>query len=990
MPFLWQTCLGTHECNKTIIGQTMTFTCPQNVSNPMLQLSNFTSDQLENITVFIAQGLPNPANASQFLQGPFTSIPPNICMMPNLITVIFANNQINNVDPTGYLSECFSSLVTLDLSYNQITMFPSYLIYNTPTLKNLYFQHNNLTEVPANAFSDISTLEIINFAYNQLTAVELWTLDVKTNADFSYNQITSITNKYLYSSITTRSMTGKVSLTGNGPTINFTDVVYEMYNQCDEVIQWYFEDNDNPPEPYFTKKLGFLDFGTTVIDCSCAQLYFLKQATPVLSGSNIYPVLNTMCSNSSQNNTYTRLFNSSCANSLFDRISTAPFTQTYPRFCRINESGETALTVKTNMSAPSFNASAYPHYATVDMNPGTCFFTFTNLTTVNIQCTIDTSNNASRIPAALLSNTSMSSVTRVTFMPAASSLPTYLCSLPSRQIDLSYQAFTALSDATFPCLDYFTKVSLSHNMLTSVSISNGNFKNLTSLDLSSNMLTMIPYSVLTPTPTSLNYLDLRNNSITYLDFFIYTRKNITINLDNNPINVTNILNPQNSTLVNQTSSTATIMLPESVTDSTVIIDDSTVIAYGLCNDFQTLSSILTSLDAATNIQLNCNCSSINLKQLYQAQGMSITDSYPCANEADTASFRNLTVATCPSSASFSNGLCSNTTSTNTTTTTTTTTTTAATGGNGTTTNTTTTAATGGNGTTTNTTTTAATGGNGTTTTTATTAATGGNGTTTTTATTAATGGNGTTTTTATTAAAGGNGTTTTTATTAATGGNGTTTTTTSASVSNTSSTNVSGSAQGGSGLQSSDQNSSDSNRTGLIVGLVVGIVGFLILLAALIAAVLLYRYCRGGGGGTEKRRVSRTAVKGSTKGDGQAPGVTPSDRFHSRNSRGVKLAPISSTSSQFPTGPVGTVVPSSTNLTAPVHNPIVRGPVRGIPLRPLASTSSIGSPTTTTLGNPAPLHLTSSSPMSPSPFTQPHAPRPILPHMLNTGGSGFA
>ena len=115
--------------------------------------------------------------------------------------------------------------------------------------------------------------------------------------------------------------------------------------------------------------------------------------------------------------------------------------------------------------------------------------------------------------------------------------------------------------------------------------------------------------------------------------------------------------------------------------------------------------------------------------------------------------------------------------------------------------------------------------------------------------------------------------------------------------------------------------------------MVVGIVGFLILLAAVIAAILLYRYCRGGGGGTEKRRVSRTTVKGSTKGGGQAPGVTPTDRFHSRNSRGVKLAPISSTSSPFPTGPVGTVVPSSTNLTAPVHNPIVRGPVRGIPLR---------------------------------------------------------
>jgi Leucine-rich repeat (LRR) protein len=295
------------------------------------------------------------------------------------------------------------------------------------------------------------------------------------------------------------------------------------------------------------------------------------------------------------------------------------------------------------------------------MNPGACVFSFLNTSTMTVKCTDETSNTSSMIPADLLTSSYMSNITRVTFSSLLSSLPSYLCSLPSHQIDLSSQAFTTLSDATFPCLDWFTKVSLSSNMITSVNMASGNFTNLTSLDLSSNQLTMLPYSILNPTPTSLRYLDLRNNDITYLDLFIYTLKNITINLDNNPINSSDILNPQNVTLpTGLQNGTSNITFPGSVTNSTVIIQDTLAVTYGLCNSFQTLRSyLLTFRLTVTNVLLDCTCASFNLRQIYTINGYNITSDFNCSIATQAASFAALTASSCPNATNFTSGLCGN-------------------------------------------------------------------------------------------------------------------------------------------------------------------------------------------------------------------------------------------------------------------------------------------------------------------------------------------
>lgn len=295
------------------------------------------------------------------------------------------------------------------------------------------------------------------------------------------------------------------------------------------------------------------------------------------------------------------------------------------------------------------------------MHPGACFFTFSNPVTVQIKCTNDISNS-STIPSALLSSNYFSNITRVNFTPPISSLPPYLCSLPSHEINLSFESFTTLSDATFPCLDWFYKVTLAYNQLTSVNMSSGNFTNLTILDLSSNRLTKIPYSILIPTPSSLRYLDLRNNSITSIDLFLYTLKNITVDLRDNPINSSSIINPQNITLPtgNNTNSTVNIILPSSVTNSTYIFNDQTALTAGTCNLNTVLAYRDTLQSMYNNVVLDCSCASINLKQIFLRSGSDITDSFNCSNGTTAANFYTLTMSSCGKTAlNFSTGLCYN-------------------------------------------------------------------------------------------------------------------------------------------------------------------------------------------------------------------------------------------------------------------------------------------------------------------------------------------
>lgn len=71
--------LSTDECDRTINGSEMIFLCPANVSNQELRLYDLTTAILDSITSIVAT-----LRDASVPSGPFTSIPPNICLLRNL------------------------------------------------------------------------------------------------------------------------------------------------------------------------------------------------------------------------------------------------------------------------------------------------------------------------------------------------------------------------------------------------------------------------------------------------------------------------------------------------------------------------------------------------------------------------------------------------------------------------------------------------------------------------------------------------------------------------------------------------------------------------------------------------------------------------------------------------------------------------------------------------------------------------------------------
>jgi len=222
-------------------------------------------------------------------------------------------------------------------------------------LENLYFQYNQLTDVPGNAFFNLSNVKTINFSHNNLTTFELWALIVTESADFSYNQISTITNKQFYDMpLTTLSGYSRIFYLNNNPSINLTDAIYEMYNSCDEVINLLAIDGFGDPYivPGLTYNLAFIDFGTAPIACSCDQSYILQMLQQPFGGNilNTVPIYNLTCTDN------TRFINYNCPSGDNPPNSSVDFSKVYPRQCKIYQSEPGNLTNTPNISVPTVNA----------------------------------------------------------------------------------------------------------------------------------------------------------------------------------------------------------------------------------------------------------------------------------------------------------------------------------------------------------------------------------------------------------------------------------------------------------------------------------------------------------------------------------------------------------------------------------------------------------------------------------------------------------
>lgn len=229
------------------------------------------------------------------------------------------------------------------------------MIYSMTNLANVSFQRNQLANVPANAFVNPSGLQNIDFSRNQLTSFEFWTFFVQKTVNFAFNRIITITNKNFISLPFNSTSARTISLTGNGPILDLSDAVYEMYNACYEAVE-VLELNGSTGaifDPMLAKGLASIDFGTTQLNCTCAQSFIENVLSVTLAGrpwiTSSFPIYNASCTSGS-------LFGRDlCLPASPPPISDVDFSQVSPRLCKIYPYEPGNLTVVPNITAPTLN-----------------------------------------------------------------------------------------------------------------------------------------------------------------------------------------------------------------------------------------------------------------------------------------------------------------------------------------------------------------------------------------------------------------------------------------------------------------------------------------------------------------------------------------------------------------------------------------------------------------------------------------------------------
>ncbi len=131
-------------------------------------------------------------------------------------------------------------------------------------------------------------------------------------------------------------------------------------------------------------------------------------------------------------------------------------------------------------------------------------------------------------------------------------------------------------------------------------------------------------------------------------------------------------------------------------------------------------------------------------------------------------------------------------------------------------------------------------------------------------------------------------------------------------------------------IQSSGGGGSSSSRTGLIVGLVVGLVAFFALVGGLIAAIFFIKSKSASSGALNKSVGRATAMS-------QAPqNALLESRLQTRNLRSIRLAPLATRPSQLPPSANGSVAPVMIKTDPSIGTPNksnLHTSLRGIPVR---------------------------------------------------------
>ncbi|CAF1124213.1 unnamed protein product, partial [Adineta ricciae] len=616
------TCVETFSIGNT----NLLLTCPSNTSMLVLPINGYSMSTRNGIRTLTVQG----ANGKR---GPLSTIPPNICFLPNLLELNVSYNSLTRLDTSFFSSNpsCLSNLQKLNADQNLITEYPSDFLTHTPNLQRLLLPNNQLTSF------DLAS-----------------TVLVDTAVDLSNNQISKITNNAnINISKYSNPYYTAIDLSNNSAVIDVSDALFEMYGACYEVIQ-AFNSSAASATPVLTISLLNIDFGTSRINCSCSQ-YYLERSLLSTFRSNLIssdPLSNTKCLDGSLFYNNTNILQ--CSN------SSATFTNSVPRLCIINQNNTGVI--YTNTTDNSTSTQTYPYYLTQSSNSTYCMYTFySDGIKAAINC-VDGSNNLTEIAPAILTNKYFQNISQVVVnnQNSISELPSYLCSLPSARIDLSNQSFVILDKDTFPCSTYNTLqyINLTDNPISFVNLT---YTNWTVFDLSSNNLTQLPYTLLNvnqssiqPRDSTSRTLDVSSNQISQLDLFAYTYPSTSINLESNSFTKTTngynvIKNVQQKSLRSGPVS-SNVDLPS---QSRFLVNDQLAQNYNTC-DSRTLINLINILQYMKNdgvtVELECQCSSIYLSEyllLYNSSDK-LTSRFSCSNTSslNQAQFDSLAESDC--------------------------------------------------------------------------------------------------------------------------------------------------------------------------------------------------------------------------------------------------------------------------------------------------------------------------------------------------------
>lgn len=91
------------------------------------------------------------------------------CSLDNLNTLNLTHNRIRTIGQLGFGQGCGLSLLSLDLSHNEIKTLPEESeLLKLRSLQHLYLQHNNISDISSEALNGLVSLRVLNISHNRL------------------------------------------------------------------------------------------------------------------------------------------------------------------------------------------------------------------------------------------------------------------------------------------------------------------------------------------------------------------------------------------------------------------------------------------------------------------------------------------------------------------------------------------------------------------------------------------------------------------------------------------------------------------------------------------------------------------------------------------------------------------------------------------------------------------------------------------------------